>query len=146
MSNINRPPVFGRQAKLQSKPKIMGNPNAIKNIEQGRPIYSGSNDEYENKKINEIVTVKEKTNCDFNQYYFAGSIYLSYNENRVYLIIQNQDTANNLYITFVGGGAISRGIRIAPGGYYEPFISPKNSVNAYFDGGGNGFIVEGIIL
>lgn len=50
------------------------------------------------------------------------------NPDRNYLLIQNRGIAS-VFIAFDRLAAISNGIEIAGGGFYEPFSAPRNSVN-----------------
>jgi len=77
----------------------------------------------------------------FSQQQFSSEFYLPFNNNRVYLIVQNQD-ATTLYLQFTGqSGTFSNGLQIAAGGYYEPYKAP---VNAVAGSGAAGFVIEGI--
>ncbi|CAN7402700.1 hypothetical protein LJR129_002489 [Acidovorax sp. LjRoot129] len=50
----------------------------------------------------------------------ASAQLLAANAARQYLLIQNKDTAGNLYISFGAGAAtVANGVRIIPGGSYE---------------------------
>ena len=82
------------------------------------------------------------SNCLFATMNYTGSFYLPYNPKRVYLLIQNQGVAI-LYLAFTGlNGSFTTGMQIAAGGYYEPFVSPINSVGG---SGSSGFVAEGIL-
>jgi len=64
-------------------------------------------------------------------------------KNRRYFLIQNNSAAN-IYINFDQDASKNQGIKIVPGGAYEPLRVPKNSVYVIGDTAGLlGFLVEG---
>lgn len=52
---------------------------------------------------------------------------LASNQKRSYLIIQNTSTST-IFVTFDRPSSFATGIQILPGGNYEPFVVPVNSV------------------
>jgi len=63
--------------------------------------------------------------------------------NRRYFVIQN-NSAGNIYINFDQDASSVQGIKIVPGGSYEPLRVPKNSVYVIGDTAGLiGFLIEG---
>lgn len=53
---------------------------------------------------------------------------LQSNASRNYLLIQNK-SASSIYLVFGGAASTFSGILIEAGGYYEPYIPPRTSVN-----------------
>lgn len=67
--------------------------------------------------------------------------FLPYNAARVYLIIQNK-SAGTMYVSIGGVAGNGKGIEIAAGGYYEPYLAPHSTVSIYGASGLDGVIVE----
>lgn len=66
--------------------------------------------------------------ANYAQITFVSFLYLPYDPNRNYLIIQNHG-AGTMYIDFSGNASPgTSGIQLISGGYYEPFVVPKTSV------------------
>ena len=65
---------------------------------------------------------------------------------RVYLLIQNADTVANMFLGFSYNpdGAAGLGLKIIPGGYYEPFTVPQNDVYIAGSGAGNAVVIFAI--
>ena len=62
---------------------------------------------------------------------------------RRYLLIQN-NSIGTLYLNFDNDASASNGVKIPPGGYYEPLRVPQNSLYIIGDSAGLvGFLVEG---
>ena len=49
----------------------------------------------------------------------ASGLLLAANQNRQYLMVQNNDTAGAVYLSFGAAATLSAGVRIGPGGSYE---------------------------
>ena len=49
----------------------------------------------------------------------ASAVLLAANPARQYLLIQNKDTAGNLYVSFGKAATVDNGVRIIPGGAFE---------------------------
>jgi len=49
-------------------------------------------------------------------------------ENRIYLLLQNIDTAGNLLFGFGDLPTLDRNIVLVPNGSYEPFVVPNNDI------------------
>lgn len=62
---------------------------------------------------------------------------------RIYLLIQNLDAAANMFLGFgfKPDGAGGLGLKIIPGGYYEPFQVPQNDVFIAGSGVGNACVI-----
>lgn len=62
---------------------------------------------------------------------------------RIYLLIQNLDAAQNMFLGFgfKPDGAAGLGLKIIPGGYYEPFQVPQNDVFIAGSGVGNACVI-----
>ena len=58
---------------------------------------------------------------------------------RIYLIIQNSDLVSNIFLGFdySPNGPAGLGLKILPGGYYEPDVIPQNDVYIAGSGVGN---------
>ncbi len=80
-------------------------------------------------------------NANYQQFNFTGSMYLPFDQNRIYLMIQNQGSTTML-IDFTGvSGSSTVGLQL-PGSvfaYYEPLIAPVTAINIT----GNGFAISG---
>ena len=49
----------------------------------------------------------------------ASAVLLAANPARQYLLIQNKDTAGNLYVSFGKAATVANGVRVIPGGAFE---------------------------
>lgn len=63
--------------------------------------------------------------------------------NRAYLLVQNNGAAD-MYVTFGQNADATNGVVIVPGGNYEPFYVPTNSVNVFSTGVLVGILIEGV--
>lgn len=69
---------------------------------------------------------------------------LQANLNRVYLLVQNNSTAN-MYIVFNNNANLFNGLIIAAGGNYEPYVAPFSGIYVIGTVAGlNGVIIEGV--
>ena len=62
---------------------------------------------------------------------------------RTYFLIQNLDAASNLFVGFgfKPDGPLGVGLKIVPGGFYEPFQVPQNDIFIAGSGTGNATIL-----
>jgi hypothetical protein len=65
---------------------------------------------------------------------------------RTYFLIQNLDAASNLFVGFGfrPDGTLGVGLKIVPGGFYEPFQVPQNDIFISGSGTGNAVLLFAI--
>ncbi len=75
----------------------------------------------------------------------ASTQLIGANAARQYLLIQNKDPSGTIYVTFGGAATALNGVRIGPGGNWEPPVAPTTAANAIGDlaSNANVVVVEG---
>lgn len=48
---------------------------------------------------------------------------------RDYLLVQNNDATDDMFVQFGAAATLTTGVKIPAGGFYEPLTVPRNSVN-----------------
>lgn len=71
----------------------------------------------------------------------ASQSFSAANADRRYLLIQNNSPTGVIYVTFGATSTVALGVKIPPGGFYEPNVVPSNSVNIIGDIASNANVV-----
>ena len=97
--------------------------------------------------FNQISTPLEYINTGYSVT-TGGKLVAGFNINRGYLMIQNHDSAINVYISFGSNKVTRNSVKVIAGGYYEPLIAPVSDVYVIAEAGAatnpDIVVVEGI--
>lgn len=71
----------------------------------------------------------------------SSQVVLEYNSKRTYLLIQNNDPDNSIYLTFGEDATLANGVRIGPNLAYEPPYEVISQVNIISTGEASPIVV-----
>ncbi len=96
--------------------------------------FNATNNSYDRLRVNQThALIVDQENASFvnaqETVTNADQQFLAANARRKYLLIQNNDTAGIIYVSFGVAATAVNGVKILPGGSYEPVVPPNTSIH-----------------